>query len=69
MMVTMHHDIDPNEDLVAIVVGDKPLQYDFRRAVQHSSPGSENFAGCSEIYVVLQTVRKVADDGVVEVVT
>ena len=48
------YDINPNEDLVAVVVCSKTLQ--------HSSPGSESFAGRSEMRVV------VMDNGVVEVV-
>ena len=64
-----HHNVDPNNDLVAVIVGDKTFQHAFRRTVQHSSPGSENIVGCSEMHVVIQMVLKVADDGVVEVVT
>ena len=64
-----HHDIDPNEDIVAIVVGDKALQHVFHRTVQQSSLRSDNLAGRSEMHVVLQTVRKAEDDGVVKVVT
>ena len=60
--------MDPNEDLVAVVLGNKALQHTFRRALQHSFPGSDNVAGRSEMHVVLQTFFKVADDSVVEVV-
>ena len=62
-----HRDIDRNEDLVAVIVGDKALQHAFRRTVQ-LNPGSENLAGRSEMHLLLQTVLEVADDGVIEVV-
>ena len=57
-----HHDINPNEDLVAVIVGHKTSQNIFRRTVQQSSPGSEKLAGRSEMHVVLQAVLQVADD-------
>ena len=64
-----HHDTERNKDLVAVVIGGKALQHTFCRTVQQSSPGSDNLAGRSEMHVVPQMVLKVADDGVVEVVT
>ena len=63
-----HYDIEPNEDLVAVIVVDKALQHAVHCTVQHRSPDSENIVGRREMHVVLQTVLKVADDGVVDIV-
>ena len=46
-----HHNIDPNEELVAVILGDKFLQHAFLRTVQQSSPGRDKFAARSEMHI------------------
>ena len=58
--------MDSSEYVVTVIGDDKALQHAFRCAVQHSSPGSKNLSGRSEMQVVLQTVLEVTGDGVVK---
>ena len=63
----MHrHDIDPNKDLVKVIISDKTLKHAFHHFVQQSSPGSENLVRRSAMHVVLQRVPEVADNSILE---